>query len=53
MRLGKMLSVGEVLEQPPVEEPAAAPAELTGSETAAAVGDDGHAQLPDVTPARR
>ena len=53
MRLGKMLSVGEVAEQPPVEEPAAAPAELTGSETAGTAGADGHARLPDVTPARR
>jgi hypothetical protein len=46
MRLGKLLSVGEVVEQPPVEEPPAAWPELTELGAAAATADDEHAQAP-------
>jgi hypothetical protein len=46
MRLGKMLSVGEVVEQPPVEEPAPAPPEPARLETAAAAARDDQAEVP-------
>jgi hypothetical protein len=44
MKLGKLLSVGEVVEQPPVEEPPAAQPEVTELGAAAATADDDHAQ---------
>jgi hypothetical protein len=53
MRLGKLLSVGEVVEQPPVEEPSAASPELTRLETAVTTADDDHAQVPAVAHANR
>ena len=57
MRLGKMLSVGEVVEQPRVEEPAGPRPEPARPQTARPQAADvtGHddAQLPDVTHARR
>jgi hypothetical protein len=52
MRLGKLLSTGEVVEQPPVEGPPAARpelaelAELAELETVAAAAGDDHAQRP-------
>jgi hypothetical protein len=55
MKLGKLLSVGEISEQPPVEEPQAAPAEH-GSATAragAAAGAGDRAQAPALTRAGR
>jgi hypothetical protein len=52
MRLGKMLSVGEVVEQPRVEEPADARPEPARPQTADVTAHD-DAQLPDVTHARR
>jgi hypothetical protein len=49
MRLGKLLSTGEVVEQPPVEGPPAARpelAELAELEAGAAAAGDDHAQRP-------
>jgi hypothetical protein len=53
MKLGKLLSTGEVVEQPPVEEPPAARPELTGLADAAATAGDDHVQLPAAAHADR
>ena len=58
MRLGRMLSVGEVVEQPAAGEPAsarpeAAPAEPVRLAASAAPADDGRALVPAVTGAGR
>lgn len=52
MKLGKLLSVGEVAEQPPVEEPASARPEPVRLETAAATARDDQAGLPTGARAR-
>lgn len=53
MKLGKLLSVGEVVEQPPVEEPAAGPPELARADTADAAGNDDRARVPAAVHASR
>ena len=57
MRLGKMLSVGEVVEQPAAGEPAARPeparAERARPGASAGPADDDRAQVPAVTGAGR
>jgi hypothetical protein len=50
MRLGKMLSVGEVVEQPPVKEPVSARPEPARRDTAPA--GDSQAEVPAGAPTR-
>lgn len=53
MKLGKLLSVGEVAEQPPVEEPPGAWPELTRLDIAASAASDDHVPAPAAASADR
>jgi hypothetical protein len=51
MQLGKMLSVGEVVEQAPIEEPAMAQPKPAQPAPAEATRNDDHGQVPAGAPA--
>ena len=52
MQLGKKLSVGEVVEQAPIEEPAMVQPEPAQPDLSAANTNDDHGQVPTVAHAR-